>query len=255
MTVKQNKDNTGNSSTESGTRFNTMILLTESEQVELNTEKKIPTKKGRPIKSKVENAGVEKKTAASTRAKKAAKAKEQLDLNPLLIVDKPTHFHEQRIKNRCAFIELTNSILIGTNIEISVYNYTIRDAAQHDIVCKPTHAPFIVAYNNRLRSIWWNIQNNTQLRVALCNGSVDPRTLEKMTHVELNIDKWKHEIDAKIKRDQFRFTNNQRACTSVYTCRKCRSNRCTFYTVQIRSADEPMTVFVACLDCGKNWRD
>jgi transcription elongation factor S-II len=28
----------------------------------------------------------------------------------------------------------------------------------------------------------------------------------------------------------------------------------TYYEMQTRSADEPMTVFVSCLNCGKNWK-
>ena len=36
---------------------------------------------------------------------------------------------------------------------------------------------------------------------------------------------------------------------SMYTCAKCKGKRTTFYEQQVRSADEPMTVFVHCLDC------
>jgi DNA-directed RNA polymerase subunit M/transcription elongation factor TFIIS len=39
-----------------------------------------------------------------------------------------------------------------------------------------------------------------------------------------------------------------------YTCRKCKGNKTTHYSMQTRSADEPMTVFVGCLTCGNRWR-
>lgn len=40
----------------------------------------------------------------------------------------------------------------------------------------------------------------------------------------------------------------------LFRCSKCRSRRTTYYSVQTRSADEPMTNFVTCVDCGNRWR-
>lgn len=39
-----------------------------------------------------------------------------------------------------------------------------------------------------------------------------------------------------------------------FKCYKCKSNKCTFYALQTRSSDEPMTLFVTCLNCGNNWK-
>ena len=39
-----------------------------------------------------------------------------------------------------------------------------------------------------------------------------------------------------------------------FTCRKCNGNKTTHYALQTRSADEPMTLFVTCLTCGKRWK-
>ena len=47
---------------------------------------------------------------------------------------------------------------------------------------------------------------------------------------------------------------NIEASTDTFTCRKCRSKKCTYYQMQTRSADEPMTVFVTCLDCSTRWK-
>ena len=41
---------------------------------------------------------------------------------------------------------------------------------------------------------------------------------------------------------------------SLFTCGKCKSTKTTSYQVQTRSADEPMTVFVTCMDCGNKWK-
>ena len=39
------------------------------------------------------------------------------------------------------------------------------------------------------------------------------------------------------------------------TCPNCSFRKAYFYQVQIRSADEPMTVFYKCADCGHQWRE
>ena len=48
--------------------------------------------------------------------------------------------------------------------------------------------------------------------------------------------------------------NNMQASTDMFTCRKCKSKKCSYYELQTRSADEPSTIFVTCLECGKNWK-
>jgi len=39
-----------------------------------------------------------------------------------------------------------------------------------------------------------------------------------------------------------------------FKCRKCKSDKTTHYEKQTRSSDEPMTVFVQCINCGNRWR-
>lgn len=39
-----------------------------------------------------------------------------------------------------------------------------------------------------------------------------------------------------------------------FTCRKCGSKNTTYFQMQTRGADEPMTNFVTCLDCKTQWK-
>lgn len=48
--------------------------------------------------------------------------------------------------------------------------------------------------------------------------------------------------------------NQQLAPKGMFTCIKCRSDKTSYYQMQTRSADEPMTTFVMCIDCGKRWK-
>jgi DNA-directed RNA polymerase subunit M/transcription elongation factor TFIIS len=39
-----------------------------------------------------------------------------------------------------------------------------------------------------------------------------------------------------------------------FVCGRCKSKKTTYFQMQTRSADEPMTVFVSCLNCDRNWK-
>lgn len=93
-----------------------------------------------------------------------------------------------------------------------------------------------------------------ELMVQLKNNEILPQTLAFMTHQEMNPQQWKTIIEKKIIRDANKYTNNVQASTDMFICRKCKSKKCTYYELQTRSADEPATIFVTCLDCGKNWK-
>lgn len=48
--------------------------------------------------------------------------------------------------------------------------------------------------------------------------------------------------------------NKPAATTSEFRCGKCKKRECTYYQMQTRSADEPLTTFVQCVACGNRWR-
>lgn len=40
-----------------------------------------------------------------------------------------------------------------------------------------------------------------------------------------------------------------------FKCSRCKSQKTWFYQLQTRSADEPMTNFITCSNCGKHWKE
>ena len=40
----------------------------------------------------------------------------------------------------------------------------------------------------------------------------------------------------------------------VRTCPKCKARKYTYYQLQTRSAEEPITIFVQCLSCNSRWQ-
>jgi DNA-directed RNA polymerase subunit M/transcription elongation factor TFIIS len=141
----------------------------------------------------------------------------------------------------------------SSNLEKAVYNYVIKEATQRKIIKKWENPFFKQLYTDRLRTVFNNIKS-PQILTAIQSGELNPQTFAFMTHQEMNPERWAPLIIKKTKRDASKFNNNIEASTDMYTCKKCRSKKCTYYELQTRSADEPATIFVTCLDCGKHWR-
>jgi transcription elongation factor S-II len=167
-------------------------------------------------------------------------------------IDKPDQFR-QNVRAKLDTIVNVSDHKISINLEKAIYNYTIKEATQRKILKKWDNSLFAQIYIDRLRTIYINLKN-TALLEQLRSGDITPMNLAFMTHQEMNPDQWREIIDKKIQRDASKYTNNIQASTDMFTCRKCKSKKCTYYELQTRSADEPATIFVTCLDCGKNWK-
>lgn len=146
-----------------------------------------------------------------------------------------------------------NNMDLSTELEKNIVDYATKEALNHKIVVKWENPSYVQLYLDKIRSIYLNLSNE-KLITDLLNKEITPKILANMTHQEMNPEHWKDLIDKKRKRDANKYINNAQASTDMFTCRKCKSKRCTYYELQTRSADEPATIFVTCLDCGKNWK-
>lgn len=151
-------------------------------------------------------------------------------------------------------VQVLNVNKITTNLEKGVYNYSIQEAGKRNIIKKWENPSFLNLYIDRLRTVYMNMQSNRELVASIKEGKVEPQQLAFMTHQQFCPQKWKSLIEQKLKRDASKFMTNIQASTDVYQCKRCKSRKCVYYEQQIRSADESMTIFVTCLDCGKQWK-
>jgi len=148
---------------------------------------------------------------------------------------------------------LTTEESILLNMEKGVFNYTIRECNFRKLVKKWENPAFTQIYVDRLRVIF----NNLDMQVVidgLRSGEILPQTVAFMTHQEFQPDKWNPLIEKKTKRDASKCDKKVGASTAMFTCSRCKSKNCTYYEMQTRSADEPATIFVTCLNCDKHWR-
>ncbi|XP_012987167.2 transcription elongation factor A protein 1 [Esox lucius] len=113
-------------------------------------------------------------------------------------------------------------------------------------------------YKNRVRSRIANLKDikNPNLRRNVLCGNVAPDRMAKMTAEEMASDELKL-IRKNLTKEAIRdhqVSQTGGTQTDLFTCGKCKKKRCTYTQVQTRSADEPMTTFVFCMECGNRWK-
>ena len=131
---------------------------------------------------------------------------------------------------------------MSINLEKGIYNYTIKEAESKKIVKKWENIQFAQIYIDRLKSIYINLKNQNLLQ-QIKNKEITAQSVAFMTHQEFRPEHWSALIQQKIKRDAAKYTMNIEASTDMFTCKKCKSKKCTYYELQTRSADEPATIF------------
>ena len=174
-----------------------------------------------------------------------------LIMSSITSIEYPEEFRNQIKKKIAPLIE--NQESAASNIEKGVYNWAIQAATKQNIVKKWTNPFFVTLYIDRLRSVYINLKKPEVANLVI-KEEIKSQDFAFMSHQDICPEKWKQLIDDKKIRDKKKYEPNIEASTDNFTCNKCKSKKCTYYQLQTRSADEPMTTFVTCLECGKRWK-
>lgn len=165
---------------------------------------------------------------------------------PIRKIENPEQFRTSIRQKLGEFFEKNKDAI---NLEKGIHNWALKEASNKRVVKKWNNPFFVQIYLDHLRSIYINLKSDRLIKMVNA-GEIKAQEIAFMTHQEICPEKWEELIKAKSIRDKNKFEEKLEAMTDRFTCRKCRSKRCSYYLIQTRSADEPMTVFITCLDCG-----
>lgn len=115
-----------------------------------------------------------------------------------------------------------------------------------------------VKYKAKFRSKYLNLKDksNPTLREALLSGVLSPSRFCSMTAQEMASDE-RRKLNEQMQEQNLknaRAAQDAVAETDQFKCGRCKERRCKYYQMQTRSADEPMTTFVTCINCGNRWK-
>ena len=113
-------------------------------------------------------------------------------------------------------------------------------------------------YKTKMRSLYQNLKNksNPQLRRRVLSGEITPKRFVTMTHEELKSAERRAE-DARLEKEnmnQAMVAQVEKSISASLTCGKCHQKKVSYSQAQTRSADEPMTTFCECTNCGNRWK-
>jgi DNA-directed RNA polymerase subunit M/transcription elongation factor TFIIS len=172
---------------------------------------------------------------------------------------------ENNIRNRASnkikqYLDLSD--FQTSNLEKSIFNWSIDQCTYTGIFPGMNNNVFLNIYNDKFVSVLSNLDphnylnNHGRLLKKIIDGTLLPHELASMEPYDMNPDKWMPIINAKLSKERSMLDANIEAKTDLFKCGKCKGRKCSYYEMQIRSADESATIFVTCLNssCRNKWR-
>lgn len=139
------------------------------------------------------------------------------------------------------------------NLEKSILNHATtkcREPAWDN----PT---FSNVYKHKFLHLQFNLRNSPVLKRWITEKLVKSKDVVDMRPEELWPDgPYATVIEQKIIKDLRKtyLAQEIKDTEGFFTCARCKSKKTSYYQLQTRSADEPMTTFVSCHNCDRNWK-
>ncbi|NWI05008.1 TCEA3 protein, partial [Tichodroma muraria] len=197
----------------------------------------------------------QKRLANSSKAKpEVPRTPTSLSFSPSPCFLAPCYLTGDSVRDKCVEM-LTAALRMDDDYkEFSVNCEKMASEIEDHILCGATD----MKYRNRVRSRISNLKDpkNPGLRRNVLCGAIEPGLIARMTAEEMASDELKKLRNAMtqeaIREHQMAKTGG--TVTDLFQCGKCKKKNCTYNQVQTRSADEPMTTFVLCNECGNRWK-
>jgi DNA-directed RNA polymerase subunit M/transcription elongation factor TFIIS len=158
----------------------------------------------------------------------------------------PVHtIHASNVFVDHALRTLVRNSFDSNDVETALLQRCVREAQQWLIDIDWDNPVFLGLYRNRAVELY-------PLRAQL--ATMDPAEFAEMSPVQQNPARWADLIQKSVEKDKALYSKEVTASIVLYCSRCKRKTKCDYYQMQTRSADEPMTTFITCLECDKKWK-
>lgn len=147
---------------------------------------------------------------------------------------------------------------VRTKIEAAIFKKAMDTATFEEIRKTWNSQAFRDVYLAVSRRIVGNLDpasyiKNKNLWIRFSTGELTIDDIVRQNYYELCPENWQQMVDRQAKREQIQLEGDFSRATDKWMCHGCKQRKCTYYELQTRSADEPMTIFIHCLNCNKRW--
>lgn len=159
------------------------------------------------------------------------------------------------------FQELLQTLSLAEQLEEALLRSIHSQAIQEGIDVDWGNRVFWNMYRNNAISIYENlrgkdsyVQNDQNWLIKLQRQEITPQEFIQLNVVDICPSRWKETIEKVIELEKKLYSRNMAGSVRRY-CRSCKKEtKCEEFQLQTRSADEPMTKFITCLECDKKWK-
>lgn len=154
-------------------------------------------------------------------------------------------------------LEIPEDSTICINLEKCILNHaTDRAKATGEVAAWDNHK-YANMYKHKFLSLQQSLRDNPKLKQQIIDKRLKTKDIIEMRPEELCPEGvYAKQMEVKIHKELRKqaLTQEARNQEGFFKCGRCKSLKTTYYQMQTRSADEPMTVFVSCLNCDRNWK-
>ena len=156
-----------------------------------------------------------------------------------------------------ALLEIPKDDTICINLEKNILNYATEQARKINQQPAWDNHKYTSMYKQKFLQIQHNLKNSPLLKGWIIDKKIKTKDVIEMRPEDLWPDgPYAKKMEDRIIKEMRKayLAKESKNQDGFFKCGRCKSMKTTYYQMQTRSADEPMTVFVSCLNCDKNWK-